>query len=72
MSNEINIFKQKAGSNPKYSHSVFGDDQAGTDELIRIAECDRNGNNDEQINEAIESMESSYCYDQTTYFFETN
>lgn len=74
----VKMYKKKAGSNPIFSHDFFGGFdkkeafQAGRDELIKFAEFDRNGNNDEEIDDCINSINNgrdNYYYDQTIWSF---
>lgn len=70
---EIKFYEQKAGAhNKRYTHSIFGDESDAKEELIRLAECDRNGNNDEEIDDQIEMINEgrNYIYDLKVTSFE--
>lgn len=70
---EIKFYNQKAGQSAKFTHSIFGGDLEAKEELLRLAELDRNGDNDYQVDENIGSIEdgaSSFYYDSHTTFYE--
>ena len=75
----VKIFKKKAGAHyASFSRDFFGGFDkksafaAGRQELIRIAECDMHGDNDEEIRGEINYIKKggdTYAYDQTTWSF---
>jgi len=76
----IKFFTKKAGArfeNFRFAVSAFGDKAAafkeGREELIRIARLDQHGDNDQEIEESIHSLQNgggnSYYYDQTLWTF---
>jgi len=66
-------------SNGRYTHEIYcgSDDKkeaflVAREELARMAECRRNGDNDEEVDDDIESIKNgfnSYWYDQRTRHF---
>lgn len=74
---ELPIYITIAGQRPKVSHTIFTtkDDllEDGKNELIRIAECDKHGDNDQEIDDAIGEIKkgwNKYSYDNYIFSFD--
>jgi hypothetical protein len=74
---ELEISKTIDGQQSKVSHVIYTTEEDynkdGLSELIRIAECDMHGDNDNEILEKINDIKkgyNKYSYDNYTFFFE--